>query len=153
MSQPIRFAVVAAYLYGLLSLLEVAHPGWRHEFRHEICRLARGRLEQQRLEGRMHDLWVWRQTKREVVAELLAHRINLREAADRFHELNDTHASLAWWDDFRQRIAADSDDERHYLEVIDATRRLLESRSPVDAKIVTPRLQAELREQLEQGSL
>lgn len=153
MTHPIRIAVLAAYSYGLLTLVGYLYPDWQSEARHEVMRLVDVQHEKALLEGKFQNLLAWRSGKKEVVEDLLAHRMNLREAASRFHELNDTHGTPSWWNDFRHRYAGESDNERHCQEVIALTHQLLENQSPAEAQSVTHRLQAEMQEQIEQGSL
>jgi hypothetical protein len=112
----------------------------------EINRLIHTERERQELQGQLDTIQVCREAKKEVVNDLLAHRLTLREAAARFQEMNAQQMNSAWREELRKYYGSHSDEERHCQEVITFTHSVLLDESPAEAAAVTQRLADELRE-------
>jgi hypothetical protein len=89
------------------------------------------------------------QGKQRVINDLLDGRLTFLEAAGHFRAL-DRLPPPFFWEHFRFAYPADSDEERHCLEVI----AFLESHDdPCLGLAAVPRYQAELREHLKRGPI
>jgi hypothetical protein len=86
-----------------------------------------------------------------IVEEILAERMSLLEAAACFRDLDHGPPPILW-DRFRAFYPGDSDDERHCHEVIENVRVRVEVQGGQGRQQVL-RLEAELRQHLERGTL
>lgn len=87
--------------------------------------------------------------RKRIARELLAGRLTLLEAAERFRDLAEANPEFSW-EGFRSRFPGASDDERHARHVIYAVG--MEGDDPGRARVVVARLEAELSEALRRGS-
>src|SRR5262245_19208054 len=86
-----------------------------------------------------------------IVEEVLAERMSLLEAAAHFRNLDHGPPPILW-DRFRTYYPGDSDEERHCYEVIGNVRARVEDQGGRRGEQVL-RLEAELRQHLERGTL
>jgi hypothetical protein len=149
MNVSLRMIVCGVYGYSLVTALNFAYPGWFEETRAEVIRLVASRQQSQELRHRMGTILRCQQSKDEVVADVIAQRVSLREAADRFRDLNLRHKDRRWWEHFRRRYAGQSDTERHCREVINWTEAVLTKHEGGDAVTLAAQLEDELQNMLE----
>jgi hypothetical protein len=149
MNVSLRMMVCGVYGYSLVTVLNFAHPGWFEETRAEVVRLVASHQQGQELRNRMGTILRCQQSKHEVVADVIARRMSLREAAVRFRDLDLRHKDHRWWEQFRRRYAGQSETERHCREVIEWTEAVLTKREEGDAVARAAQLEDELQNMLE----
>ena len=91
------------------------------------------------------------EAKRRIAHDLIAQRLTLLQAAERFFDLNEVNPDF-YWEGFRDLHPEMSDDERCCRQVITIVRWELRAESD-NGEAVVKRLEAELQAHLRRGAL